>query len=168
MDQQANKKTYFRAPWSNSLTISTLFFVVLLGIGVIITNGLPSILIAVILLGGLLLSVTGYSIKNGRLYIHRLGWRHSLDLTKLTSLEIRPDATQGSIRVFGMGGMFASVGYFNNALLGRYRAYLTDAQRAVVLDFDGQVVVISPDDPHEFARAVREITRDLTRHHEKL
>ena len=149
------------------MTVSTIFFVGLLGAGVIFTDGWPSALIAAILLAGLLFSVTGYSLKNDRLYIHRLGWRHSLELAKLTSLEIRPDATQGSIRVLGIGGMFASVGYFNNSLLGRYRAYLTDAQRAVVLDFDGQVVVISPDDPHEFARAVRELTHEITVHHER-
>ncbi len=167
MTPPTNTRTSFRAPWSTTLTLTTVIFVCVLILGVLFTDGWPSVLIAAILLGGLLLSVTGYSLKNGRLYIHRLVWRNSLELAKLTSLEIRPDATQGSIRVLGIGGMFSSVGYFNNSLLGRYRAYLTDAQRAVVLDFDGQVVVISPDDPHEFARAVRELTHEITVHHER-
>ena len=81
MDSHANIKTYFRAPWSTSLTVSTIFFVGLLGAGVIFTDGWPSALIAAILLAGLLFSVTGYSLKNDRLYIHRLGWRIPWNLT---------------------------------------------------------------------------------------
>ena len=42
-----------------------------------------------------------------------------------------------------------------NAILGRYRAYVTEGKKAVVLDIGGDKVVVSPDQPEEFAEAVR-------------
>ena len=51
-------------------------------------------------------------------------------------------------------------GCFWNRKLGRYRAYVTDPKRAVVLRFDDRVVVVSPDCPAEFVAAVSK-TRGL-------
>lgn len=62
----------------------------------------------------------------------------------------------GSVRTFGNGGFFGFIGWFRHALLGSYRAYATDPANAVVLHFEDDTVVITPDDPAAFARSVEE------------
>jgi hypothetical protein len=59
-----------------------------------------------------------------------------------------------SLRVAGNGGVFAWVGWFRNKRLGTYRAFVTDARRCVVLRLPKRPVVVSPDRPEEFVRAV--------------
>lgn len=44
---------------------------------------------------------------------------------------------------------------FRNHIVGRYKAYATDGMRAVLLDFDGWKLVVTPDSPAEFVAAVR-------------
>jgi hypothetical protein len=146
----------FRAPWSNSLTITTGLVLVALLLGIVFVQGTPRIIIAAILLASCLLMVRGYSVQDGRLYVHRLAWNNSFNLAKLKDVEACPDITNGSVRLFGIGGLFSSTGNFRNQELGNYRAYLTDSKNAVVLTFSDECIVISPDDPEEFVRAVRE------------
>lgn len=153
----------FRAPWSNSLTITTGLVLAALLLGLVFLQGAPRLIVAAILLASFLLMVRGYSIQNGRLYIHRLAWNNSFSLAELKDVEACPDITNGSIRLFGIGGMFSSTGSFRNQELGNYRAYLTDSKNAVVLTFSNECFVISPDDPEEFVRVVREEYRRVFR-----
>ncbi len=86
----------FGAPWSGTLKIVTLFSVILL-IGMILVGvfafsnqQLPArlsliILPPLILLGCALFMVRGYTVTEGQLMIHRLGWSSSLDLASLVS-----------------------------------------------------------------------------------
>ncbi len=150
---------YFRAPWSNTLKLSTSLFLILLGVLFFISDGFVPYLIAAILLTSLLLSVSGYSVKDGKLLVHRLLWRTSFDLKLLSGMEVQPYATVGSIRLLGVGGLFASVGRFRSQALGDYRAYITDPKNTVVLDFSGEIVVITPADPLAFERAVWQARR---------
>jgi hypothetical protein len=149
----------FRAPWSATLKLSTSLFFGLLAAICFITDGIDSYLIAAILLLSLFLSVTGYSVRDGTLMVHRLLWRTRLDLDQLSGIEIQPYITNGSIRLFGIGGLFASVGNFRNQALGSYRAYITDPKNAVVLDFNGEIVVVTPADPLAFERAIWQARR---------
>lgn len=48
------------------------------------------------------------------------------------------------MRSFGSGGLFASIGYFSNQVLGNYLAYITDPQNAVVVEFTNRLVVVTP------------------------
>ena len=50
-------------------------------------------------------------------------------------------------RLCGIGGLFVFCGLFWSRKLGRYRAYITDPRRAVVLRFGNKVVVVTPDEP---------------------
>ena len=59
-----------------------------------------------------------------------------------------------SLRTWGNGGMFSFTGHFVNHPLGRYRAFVTDPARTVVLALPEGVVVVSPDRPDEFIAAV--------------
>ena len=111
-------------------------------------------LIGLVVLGGLF-SVQGYSVVEGKLLVHRGGWAHTFDLKKLCSVEVSPDVIIGSASLWSTRGYFGIAGYLRNATLGRYRAYVTEGKKAVVLDIGGDKVVVTPEQPEEFAEAVR-------------
>ena len=71
-----------------------------------------------------------------------------------TIFDVNPGALMGSVRLMGIGGLFAFIGTFRNELLGVYRAYATDGENAVVLDINGSTIVVTPDSPGEFVKAV--------------
>jgi hypothetical protein len=87
--------------------------------------------------------------------MHHLGWATRRDLAKLTAVEILSGATMGSVRVWGIGGLFSFVGYFRHAVLGPYRAYATNDVDTVALRFGKDVVVVTPETPVEFVAAIQ-------------
>jgi hypothetical protein len=56
--------------------------------------------------------------------------------------------------LFGNGGLFSFTGVFRSPKLGRYRAYVTDPARTVILRFAERIAVVSPEDPDAFVRDV--------------
>ena len=78
-----------------------------------------------------------------------------LSLTCLGGAEADRDAMRRAWKVWGNDGVGAYSGRFRSRRLGRFRAYLTDADRAVVLRWPDRCVVISPDQPSYFLEAVR-------------
>jgi len=106
------------------------------------------------LVAGAAFMVRGYVLTDSALIIQRLGWENRLDLSRLTSADVDPDALQGSLRLFGNGGFFSFTGWFRNKKLGVYRAYATDTKRVVVLRFSGKTVVITPHDPQRFVAEI--------------
>jgi hypothetical protein len=147
-------KKHFGAPWSTRLKLLSAAFVVLLVIVFFVTDGLARYVVLAILLATAALAVRGYSVIDGQLLVHRLGWATKFDLEKLTSAEVSPGATMGSVRALGIGGLFGFVGHFRNEVLGLYKAYATNEHNTVVLDFGGDKVVVTPGEPHEFVEAV--------------
>lgn len=107
-----------------------------------------------ILIGAVPFMVRGYRIEPGRLAIRRLGWSSRLSLQELQSAKASPLAMKGSLRLMGNGGLFVFAGWFWSRTLGRYRAFVTDPARCVVLRFQDRTVVVSPDSPDEFARTL--------------
>ena len=101
--------------------------------------------------------IRGYSVTDGVLLIHRLGWSFRVELASLLSVEADPSALNGSIRLAGNGGLFAFCGWFRNSKLGVYRAFCTDPAHAVVLRFPDRTVVVTPDQPDKFVQAIKEI-----------
>lgn len=106
------------------------------------------------LVAGAAFIVRGYVLTDSALVIQRMGWVNRLDLSRLTSAEVDPDALRGSLRLFGNGGFFSFTGWFRNKKLGVYRAYATDTKRIVVLRFAEKTVVITPDDPQKFVQKI--------------
>ena len=166
--------TTFGAPWGRSLAIATSVQVLVL-LAVCAATLLAGLLDAdlqswqrllVSLLGvGLPLTVLGaaarfavrgYTVRDDSILVHRLGWSSTVDLRGLESATMSPHVMRRSVRELGNGGLFAYTGRFRNASLGSYRAYVTDQARTVVLRFpgraDGEVLVVSPDDPEAFVR----------------
>ena len=136
---------------------------------------LPAILVyrrGAIILGTLLavltvvlvsLTVRGYEITPQHLLIRRLFWSTRWPLPPSTKAAVRPGVMARSWRLWGNGGFFAFSGYFSNAELGRYHAFVTDFARTVVLDTQRGPLVVSPDDPAQFSLAVDSMTRPPAR-----
>lgn len=78
-----------------------------------------------------------------------------IELDDLETVElIEAEAIRGSVRVFGNGGLFAFCGWFWNRSLGRYRMWVTDARRLVLIRCGDRRLVVSPDNPQEFMAAL--------------
>jgi hypothetical protein len=130
---------------------------VILVIAAFAADGWGSLVVAGIGLLAATFAIRGYSIVDGKLLIHRLGWSTKYDLTLLTSIRFEPGATMGSIRAMGIGGLFGFVGHYHNEMLGTYRAYITDESRTVVMAFGEETIVVTPGDPVAFLEAVEAV-----------
>lgn len=160
----------YAAPWGK-LLIGLTAFSTLICVGVSVAVGLnarsgpeaegvmraaaalPMLLVVV----AALFMVRGYVVTADEIVVQRPLWSNRFERSRLQSVTLDPDALRGSIRLFGNGGMFSFTGLFRSPKLGRYRAYVTDPARTVILRFADRVVVVSPSDPAAFVR-------DLTPH----
>ncbi len=164
----------FGAPWSTSvkvitmLVVVTIAIVVIVGISLLDNGGSGSstlLALATIIIPALTLVVSacwmirGYVVTGEVLLVLRLGWQSKLKLKGLESVEADPEAMAHSLRTFGNGGLFCFCGRFRNKKLGAYRAYATDPKRSVVLKFQDQTVVVTPDRPDDFVDCIRNLTR---------
>jgi hypothetical protein len=150
-------QTYFRAPWGIWTILITVSISAMLIALMIISPGMITFIISILLfLAGLLFSVRGYSLDGNKLVIHRFGWVTEFKLSEFIKATRNRNAMRGSIRVFGIGGFFGYTGKFSNNHLGRFRAFVTDHSRSVVLKFKGEVVVISPEDPEKFLSEIED------------
>jgi len=114
--------------------------------------GLP----LVILVGSLLFMVRGYVLTESQIEVQRLGWSTVLPFAGLAAVSGEPQGLQGSLRLFGNGGLFGISGWFWNRRIGRFRAYATDPERAVLLRYrDGKQVVVTPHDVQHFIVQLR-------------
>ena len=165
------------APWATSLkVVSTFGTLVIAGAGVALLRSVPretrvpfaetfgTLLSAVpllILLGALLFVVKGYELEAGVLRVRRLLWSTPVPLDGLERAWHDPSAMRRSIRLFGNGGLYSITGLFRNPALGRYRAFVTDPAKAVVLRFPARVVVLSPASPDAFVAHLRTLVPGL-------
>ena len=147
-------RTHFSAPWSRKLQLTTLAFLAVIAIATVRAGPYASWVVIGVLLLAAFLSVRGYSVLDGQVLVHRLGWSNRLNVSQLQRIEATPGVMMGSVRLLGVGGLFSFLGTFRNQLLGVYRAYATDGDNAVVLYMDGLTVVVTPDSPSEFIKAV--------------
>lgn len=168
---------HFRAPWSRSLRITTtVAMLVLLGILVVtalvgsralmpmaLRVGLVALPVLIVL-ATLPFMVRGYLLTDKEIDVQRLGWSTLLPLAGLVAVTGQPEGLRGSVRLFGNGGLFAMTGWYWNRRLGRFRAYVTDPARAVLLRYrDGRQVIVSPHDVQHFIVKVRTLA-GLTTH----
>jgi hypothetical protein len=99
--------------------------------------------------------IRGYRLHGGELLVVRRGRVDRFPLAGLQSAAADPAAMKFSLKIFGNDGLGAITGRFRNQRLGAYRALVTDRGRAVVLRWADRCLVVSPDQPAEFAEAVR-------------
>lgn len=147
-------RAHFSAPWSRKLQLTTLAFLAVIAFATYRAGPYASWIVIGLLLLAAFLSVRGYSVLDGQVLVHRLGWSNRLNVSQLQRIEANPGVMMGSVRLMGVGGLFSFLGTFRNQILGVYRAYATDGDNAVVLYMDGSTVVVTPDSPGEFIDAV--------------
>ena len=154
----------YSAPWSPSLiAVSTLATLVCLGLAVGLLAAGPGrsqwlgLLPLLILLACALFSIRGYSLTASTLRVHRPFWTTQVSLANLSSARFEPSAMRWSLRLWGNGGLFSITGFFFNRPLGRYRAWVTDPHRTVVLRFPTRTLLISPSEPEEFINHLRSL-----------
>jgi hypothetical protein len=163
------------APWSKSLKLMSAFSTaVLVVVGIAAYRAIPmvsgvahmvglgiALTLVLSLIGGALFIVTGYAIDERGLHIERPLFATRIALDGLERIWSDPRACQGSLRVFGNGGLFSFTGLFRNPTLGNYRLFGTDLSRAVVLALPRRKVVITPADPDAFIALVRQRFPDI-------
>ena len=149
----------FRAPWDLLLIIMTTFIVgLLLGLNYLYPSQsiIPTIISWSIILFCAAFGIYGFSIQNGMLRILRWGWSKDISLSDIKSVEYKPNAMMGSLRTWGIGGVFGYIGHFKNRVLGNYKAYATHRRKTVViLTNNNEQIIITPDDPELFVQALR-------------
>lgn len=150
----------YGAPWDKTLKIMTTVVCIILIVISILIPGWYGFLPTLLIVACLFLGVQGYSIRDGQILIHRLGWSTRYPLSELTEATVNPQAMVGSIRTFGIGGLFGYIGYFRNTILGKYLAFVTDSKKCLVLGFGEKRVVISPDAPEEMRAAIEQVLRE--------
>ena len=150
---------HYKAYWGKSLiVVSTLATFFCVGISVylvwVISGALSwlALLPLAIILGSVPYIIRGYTITPNSITVHRLFWTTELPLTDLQSAEFEPGAMSRSLRTFGNGGLFSFTGFFRNKRLGAYRAFVTDLQKTVLLNYPDRTVVVSPSAPDQFIR----------------
>ena len=161
----------FAAPWSRSLRRTTaaavgiLLVVMLVGLlaGPPQLRWWPVTMVGVplvVLVGALPFMVRGYVLTSDHIEVRRLGWSTTLPLAGLVAVTGEPEGLRGSLRLFGNGGLFGISGWFWNRRLGRFRAYATDQDRAVLLRYrSGAKVVVTPHDVQHFIVRVRTLAK---------
>jgi hypothetical protein len=157
---------YYRAPWGRFLIVISATVSALLG-GMTVAGavllamhqpvGLALLFVPlVVLVCSVPFAILGYSLEGSELLVRRLGWHSRVSVEGLREIIIDPKAMRKSLRLFGNGGLFAFAGWFWNRRIGRYRAFATDFKRAVVLKFPQRTIVITPEKPEEFVKALSE------------
>lgn len=158
---------HYGAPWGRLLVVLSAFTTLIcVGVSVVVavntSRGLEAgaimkvaaIFPMLVLIVALFFMVRGYVVTADEILVQRPLWNTRFERARLQSASVDPDALRGSIRLFGNGGLFSFTGLFRSPKLGRYRAYVTDPARTVILRFADRVVVISPADPDAFVRDV--------------
>jgi transcriptional regulator with XRE-family HTH domain len=148
-------RTRFLAPLGKSVKIIVLVTTILIIAATFLPLGFFILIPYAIYAGCFLESIQSYAIEGKTLVVNRLLWKTRIPLDGLKMATAEKNAMKGSLRLFGNGGLFVYAGWFKNASLGSFRACATDTGRTVVLKFAEKTVVVSPDDPEAFVRALR-------------
>lgn len=148
-----NVPAHFHAPWSLKVKLMTAAVVAIIGVTYVISPLWASLPVVGILFGCFVFMIRGYSVTEDEILIHRLGWATRFDLSTLQDIYAAPRSMTGSVRTFGVGGLFGYFGWFRNATLGSYRAYATNEEHTVVLELADETIVITPDAPGDFVEA---------------
>ena len=162
----------FAAPWCRSLAISSAGLVVLLVMmsalsawqipdapDDAVTKALAIAAPFLMLVVTALFMVRGYRLEPGTLIVERLLWKTRVPLAGLRAASVDAKAMDASTRLLGNGGGFVFAGLMKNKRLGRYRCWVNDPARAVVLRVGARVIVVSPEDPAAFVHAIMDKPR---------
>jgi hypothetical protein len=100
-------------------------------------------------------SPKGYVLEDGVFTVLRPFKAKNYPLSDIQSVSVvEKKNLKGSIRTFGVGGLFGYFGLFRNSTYGNMVWYATRRDRFVVIErSNGKTIVITPDDPAAFVSA---------------
>jgi hypothetical protein len=90
------------------------------------------------------------TIVGNELRVKTLAITLKYDLTEIRgAMAVSPEDIRfgKTIRLLGAGWPFKPYGYFSNAKLGRFLAFVTDWQKMVLVIFPDKRLLVSPDNP---------------------
>lgn len=151
---------------ARNLTIAlTVLFasVVVFHIGVMNDTGKTAsmfviVLLLVIYLSSYLFHPQGYIVTKDAIIIKRTISPVTIVRSNILSAEqVDDNSLSGSIRLFGVGGLFGYFGKFSNRKLGTMTWYATRRNSNVVLIIttDHKKFIVTPDGPAAFVQALR-------------
>jgi hypothetical protein len=114
----------------------------------ILIHGSILFLLLGVLIGGYLFSPQSYAVTNTELIIHRPIKDRKIAIADITEIRAIDSAElSGTIRTFGVGGLFGYYGMYYNAKIGSMTWYMTQRKNQVLIRTSkGDKIMISPDD----------------------
>lgn len=155
----------FDASWSSQVLNDSMVFLLvqLLALAAIawvwrlgrarILTGALFVLLCLGFLVGFATAPRDYKVRNTTLKVRRMAWParvYDLNTLKSARVDEKGEIFMGSVRVWASGGMWGHYGLFSSPQVNRFRAYVTRGTRLVVLTFDKEVLVLSPDKTRDF------------------
>ena len=117
--------------------------------------GATAVVGLLVLAGSYLFAPQGYAVTESDVIVRRTVGSVKIPIESITSLRHDPAACSlRGIRTFGVSGLFGYFGRFYTRDLGHHIRYVTDREKAVVIETE-KTFVISPDDPLRFVRIVK-------------
>lgn len=103
-----------------------------------------------------------YGLQDRQLVIYRPFQNKIYATEDMHSVSIvSKEEMKGSMRVFGVGGLFGYFGLFRNSRYGTMIWYATRRDQFVVIErSNGRTIILTPDDPNSF---VQEINQTIQR-----
>jgi hypothetical protein len=150
----------YKASLDKTALLITSLVTLMFGALIVFNFILPlAIFLIIIYLICLALKPLSYEITKDELIIRRLIKNVRMNRADIKSLELIEKATlSGTIRTFGVGGLFGWYGKFANSQLGNMTWYLTRRDKPVlILKKDSKKILISPDQAEAFVREFKEI-----------
>jgi hypothetical protein len=145
----------YKASLDKTAILITSLVTLIFGALIVFNFSLPlAIFLILIYLICMLLKPLSYEITQDELIIRRLIKSVRINRNDIKSLELIEKATlSGTIRTFGVGGLFGWYGKFANFQLGAMTWYVTRRDKPVlIIKKDSKKILISPDEAEAFAK----------------
>lgn len=93
-----------------------------------------------------------YRLTDEQLIIHRMSGDVKIERSQINSLQLlEKKKLQGTIRTFGVGGLFGYYGKFASTKLGRMTWYATRMDKAILIEtIANRKIIVTPDEPEKF------------------
>lgn len=145
----------YKASLDKAAIIITLLISIVFGLIIYFqANQFVSILLVLTYFICLLIKPLKYEINANEIIIHRLIKNLRINRADIQSVKIiDKNALSGSIRTFGVGGLFGWIGKFRNSTLGSMTWHLTRRDKAVLIHTkEDKKILISPDEAENFIK----------------
>ena len=150
----------YKASLDKTALLITSLVTLMFGALIVFNFILPlAIFLIIIYLICMALKPLSYEITKDELIIRRLIKSVRMNRADIKSVELIEKATlSGTIRTFGVGGLFGWYGKFANSQLGAMNWYVTRRDKPVlIIKKDSKKILISPDQAEAFVTEFKEI-----------